>query len=542
MFASCRYVASMWKPLCALVLLLGSTWSASLVPCPQHCQCGHPTGEGLHASCDSFEVLRKLQPKQARTIESLTVTNITDIDPKIKILRNLKRLQLSKNRMTTLAIPNLPNLTHLNVSSNYLRRFSAAGLPRSLTSLDLSDNLLGEIPKDLVVLENLRNVNLAGNPVICSCALVEVRDALKDADVTVGGPVLCAAPPHLRGTSWGSDEICPKTGSIWDQMLGDAPVYDGSGSGDSDSGLFSEGETGTYDGRIEDEFLTDLRPENSSTEDADFEGSGDDIEREFRNNPPKPCYINCTIPPPLNNNDTNDTISALDGVWVLLEDISGKKAEDTTTTKATTTEVIHEETFVAVTRKPLESVPDEIQKTPKNDEEANNATTTAPSTALPAPKKSKSTYILLAVLCIVIVMIIVFAIYKTRTNRRSKKRRQTDADNGISKKPMQEMTELAPLTKVPETESNSTHLTNGTKNGKAVEESDSKEEEKSDENDGVELRQKQENQALLTPEAKRVTIKAGEIPGSVPRTPLLVNRHISSDGNVITTPTMDQRL
>lgn len=363
---------------------------------------------------------------------------------------------------------------------------------------------------------------------LCSCDLVEVRNALKDANVDVSDAVLCAAPPHFRGASWESDEICPKS-NIWDQMLGDGAIYEGSGSGDS-----AEPETGTFGGKIEDEFLTDLHPQNSSTEDADYEGSGDDIEKEFRNSPPKPCYINCSTPPPLYNNDTNNTVSVLDGARILLEDISGKKLEDTTTTQA-----VREETFVAVTSKPLESeIPNEIQKTSKNEEEVNNSTTTAPSTAVPAPKRSKSTYILLAVLCIVIVMIIVFAIYKTRTNRRNKKRRQTDADNGINKKPMQEMTELAPLTKVSsEQDGNSTHLTNGTKNGKAVEETNLKDEE------GVQLRNKKpESEALLTPEAKRVTIKAGEIPGSVPRTPLLVNRHISSDGNVITTPSFDQRL
>lgn len=490
----------MWKPLCVLVVLLGATWAASLVP-----------------------------------IEDFTILNVNDIDTKIKIHHNNKHMDLSGSGITTLSLPPLLQLTHLNLSSNYLKSLNFTALPRTITNLDLSHNLLTNIPKDIARLENLKNLNLSGNPVLCSCDLVEVRNALKYANVDVSGVVLCSAPPHLRGASWDSVEICPKS-NIWDQMLGDGAIFDGSGSGDS--AFVTETETGTFGGKIEDEFLTDLHPENSSTEDADYEGSGDDIEKEFRNSPPKPCYINCSTPPPLYNNDTNNTVSMLDGARILFEDISGKKLEDTTVTVGAV--AAGERTFVAVTSKPLESeIPNEIQKTSKNEEEVNNSTTTAPSTAVPAPKRSKSTYILLAVLCIVIVMIIVFAIYKTRTNRRNKKRRQTDADNGINKKPMQEMTELAPLTKVSsEQDTNSTHLTNGTKNGKAVEETNLKDEEKSD---GVQLRKKAESEALLTPEAKRVTIKAGEIPGSVPRTPLLVNRHISSDGNVITIPTFDQR-
>lgn len=527
----------MWKPLCLLVVVLATTQAASIVPCPENCHCILlDNGEKIHASCTTFEVLRKLQPKHARAIVSFSVTNaITDINPKIKNLYNLRKLDVSGNRLTTLNLPPLPSLTHLNVSSNNIKDFKASSLPRSLVNLDISYNYISDIPKDLVLLQNLRYLNISENPVYCSCALVEVRNALKHASVIVQDPVLCDSPTHFKRVSWRNDEICPNK-EIWNQMLGDGTIYEGSGSGDF--ALVPETEIGTYGDKIEDEFLTELHTVTSS-EDAAYDGSGDDIENDFLNNPPKPCYINCSTPPPLPSNDSNNTISALDGARILFEDISGKKFEETTTT----TERSRDETVVVITSKPLESqVPKEIQKTSKSDEEVNNSTTTAPSTAIPAPKKSKSTYILLAVLCIVIVMIIVFAIYKSRTNRRNKKRRQTDADNGINKKPMQEMTELSPLTKVSEQEANNPHLTNGTKNGKAVEESHVKNDDKPDVYDGVELRKKQENEALLTPEAKRVTIKAGEIPGSVPRTPLLINRHISSDGNIITTPSLDQRL
>lgn len=523
--------ASMWKSLCLILVLLGTARAASLIPCPDNCQCEHLDGDKIHASCNSFDILRKLQPKQARAIVSFSVNNITDIDPKIKKLFSLKKLDVSGNRITTLNLPSLPGLTHLNLSSNHIKDFKPDALPRSLINLDISFNSLGDIPKELTLLRNLQYLNISGNPVYCSCALVEVRNALREANVNVYDPVSCASPTHFKGVSWQNDEICPNKG-IWDQMLGDGTFYEGSGSGDLP--LISETEIGTYADKIEDEFLTELHSTNTSTEDTDYEGSGEDIESEFRNHPLKPCHINCSTPAPLPANDTNNTISVLDGARILFEDISGKKIEETSTS---TTEVPHEEAVVVVANnKPLES---ELPKggVEKSDVEVNNTTTTAPSTAIVAPKKSKSTYILLAVLCIVIVMIIVFAIYKTRTNRRGKKRRQTDADNnGINKKPMQEMTELAPLTKLPEQETNNTHLTNGTKNGKTVDETD---EEKYD---GVEFRKKQESEALLTPEAKRVTIKAGEIPGSIPRTPLLINRHISSDGNVITTPSLNQRL
>lgn len=524
----------MWKPLHYIILVvlsIDTTRAASLIPCPEHCQCKYFDGDKLDVSCTTFDVLRKLQPKQAHAIESFSIKDITAVDPKIKNLLNLKKLDLSGHRIENFKLPSLPGLTHLNVSSNNIKNFDFSALPRSLRNLDFSYNSLSDIPKDLVLLHNLKYLNISGNPVYCSCALVEVRNALKDANVIVNDPVLCASPSHFKGVSWDSDEICPNKG-IWDQMLGDGAIYEGSGSGDY--AFVPETEIGTYGDKIEDEFLTELHSENNSSKDVDYEGSGEDIENDFRNNPPKPCYINCSTPPPLPDSDINNTISALDGARILFEDISGKKIEETTTTTTTTstTKAIDEDRIVSANVKSVES------KIPKRgDDEMNNATTTAPSTAVAAPKKSKSTYILLAVLCIVIVMIIVFAIYKSKTNRRNKKRRQTDTDNGINKKPIQEMTELTPLRKISDQEANSTHqMTNGTKNGKTVDEETDL--------DGVELRNnsKQESEALLTPEAKRVTIKAGEIPGSVPRTPLLVNRHISSDGNVITIPSLNERV
>lgn len=518
----------MWMRLFLLVAALNAAEGASLAPCPEHCRC-LDDGEGFRASCDSFDFLRKLRPKQARSLESLAVThaNYTEVDPKISLLRNLKSLDLTGNRIASIKqLPYLPRLETLNLSSNAIRSFSAASLPRSLVALDVSSNRIADLPRDLTLLDNLRILDVSWNPVFCSCDLVDVRSVLESANVRVRGPVFCDGPPHFKGVSWYNEEICPKR-SIWDEMLGDAAVLEGSGSGDS----AVESETGTFAGRIEDEFLTDLHPKSAEEEEG-YEGSGADIESDFRNNPPKPCHINCSTPPPLAS-DTNSTVSASDGVRILIEDISGAKSEETTTT----TTAAPEETFVAVTTKPLDAeVPKEIQKIANTSEEAKNNSTAETGAAVPAPKKSSNTYILLAVLCIVIVMLIVFALYK-RTTRRNKKRRQTEADNGISKKPMQEMTELAPLTKIEE-ESDSAPMTNG-RNGKAVDE------EKPEDGERVELRKKkreEENDALLTPEAKRVTIKAGELPGSVPRTPLLVNRHISSDGNVITTPSEDQRL
>lgn len=543
----------MWAQVGFVLLFASAVLGASLLPCPDHCECNY-NGDNLHVTCNGFPVLGKLQPKQIRLLETLVVKNqfVREIDTKLKVLRNLKELDLSGNQISSLqTFPQLPNLQRLNLSSNGIRSFSAIVLPYSLVTLDLSSNYLSELPKDLTLLQNLRNVNVSANPIYCTCDVLSVRDALKKSGVNFAEPVLCAYPEEYRGKSWYTEGICngEATKNIWDVMQGDEPQFDGSGSGEADEDNITS-RVGVFDEDIENEFIPDVDLERTAPktdeDDADYEGSGDKLIDDFYKMRPKACHINCSTPPPIEDkNETDITpVGGFDVLKILAEDISGKSIKESSTTEKP--EVAP--SSAVSTESPIAVESPAVEVFMKSD------TNTPHSTIAEPAKQSNSVYILLAVLGAALILLIVFSVMSTLRKKEARRRNmQSDAD----KKPYDGMTELQPLKKTPPTEKTNNvsermplmNGQNGTQNGTSYDEPDVKDELKANstlptngEDEYVEYRQKHDKNGLLTPETKRVTIRAGEIPGSVPRTPLLVERHITTDGNIITTPSMDQRI
>lgn len=537
----------MWTLVCFVVAIAHSALGASLPPCPDRCECSYGDGDDLHVTCDSFPALGKLQPKQIRGLDSLIVRNrfLTDIDPKLKVLRNLKTLDLSGNDISTLkTFPQLQNLRNLNLSSNNIVSFSASVLPYSLVTLDLSSNHLKDLPKDLTLLKNLRQLNVSANPIFCTCDVLSVRDTLVKSRVNFFEPVLCEYPEEFRGKSWHTDGICngEVAKNIWDVMQGDEPQWDGSGSGEADDDAITS-KVGVFEEDIENEYIPDVDREKTALkpeEEDDYDGSGDKFLDDFYKTRPKACHINCSTPPPIDDrNDTEDSVpvGGFDVLKILAEDISGKSAKEASTSSSTTSTT----SSTTSTEAPIAVESPAVEVFAKSD---SNTPYTTP--AEPA-KQSNSVYILLAVLAAALILLIVYAIMSTLRKKEARRRHlQSDAD----KKAYDGMTELQPLKKTPPSEKTNNvservplmNGQNGTQNGTAPEETDSKTVPANADAEYAEYRQKHDKNGLLTPETKRVTIRAGEIPGSVPRTPLLVERHITTDGNVITTPSMDQRL
>lgn len=547
----------MWKQLYLFLVLVCSTHGASLLPCPEKCIC-QTVDDKLHATCSTLELLRKLQPKQIRALESLTVrdAHLTSIDIKLKVLRELKTLDLSNNEISSLKeFPDLPNLVHLNLSSNKIKFLSASELPKTLTGLDLSSNLISDIHKDVFALKNLQNLNITNNPIFCTCAALWVRDSLKDAQVVLNEPVKCAYPSEFRGKSWYLSGICPqkqRSVNIWDEYQADEPQIEGSGSGDVIED-FAAKASAPFEQDIEKEFIPELNHAKIHEEDENFEGSGDVINEDYSKIRPKACHINCSTPPPLDKNGTDTSpISGLDAIRIIAEDFSGKNIEEPqSTTQAVviiSEKPVVEKEFVLSTQKVVESSRSHKETSPKaNIEVFKIDSETEKHKTEVETNQSNGVYILLFVLGALLILLILYAVTSTI---KKKNKRQRNSQNDSDKKSMQGMTEMTPIKKsAPEKDGNLAErvpLMNG-QNGKSAEEP--KNEEKTNllmpsngDNEFVELRKKLNKDALLTPETKRVTIRAGEIPGSVPRTPLLVERHISSDGNVITTPSSDQHI
>ncbi|XP_049332160.1 chondroadherin-like protein [Astyanax mexicanus] len=110
----------------------------------------------------------------------------------------LTHLDLGFNPMTFLGEKSvsMPRLTHLSAAHMALQDVSAAALALSplLSRLDLSHNQLHYL-QPLTGPVQLQSINLAANPVWCTCVLLELRAWARKGGVRLMGD--CAGPPHL---------------------------------------------------------------------------------------------------------------------------------------------------------------------------------------------------------------------------------------------------------------------------------------------------------------------------------------------------------
>ena len=110
-------------------------------------------------------------------------------------------MDLSYNPMTYLGedAVSMSKLTHLLLDHMSLQDFSnTAVLPtKSLTHLDLSHNQLRVLQPLAAGSPKLTRINLAGNPIYCSCYLRPLREWALREKVRLGGT--CGGPPHLSG-------------------------------------------------------------------------------------------------------------------------------------------------------------------------------------------------------------------------------------------------------------------------------------------------------------------------------------------------------
>jgi hypothetical protein len=202
--------------------------------CPEACVCT-TTRDGLHrATCSNLAELYKFTLRQRHhniNILDLSHNNITKLTHELDRLTEIVTLDLSTNGITSLNkfLHNAKKLVHLNLAHNRIESLSVALMPTSVSSLDLTNNLLQDVPSDIGHLINLEHLELEGNPLNCSCENIMVRDRLLLANVFID-KVKCAGPSKLKGRSWLElkiKDICkvPTTEiNYLDMMMGDQPV------------------------------------------------------------------------------------------------------------------------------------------------------------------------------------------------------------------------------------------------------------------------------------------------------------------------------
>ncbi|MEQ2290576.1 hypothetical protein AMECASPLE_004524 [Ameca splendens] len=118
----------------------------------------------------------------------------------------LVELRLGGNLVTTVPAKYFSRLSHLRVLS--LARNSISSLdPEAfygldvLEELDLSSNNLTDLPGKLMTeLKSLKILHLQNNPWNCSCPLLNTIGRMKEANVTIGSPIIpCASPAEQEG-------------------------------------------------------------------------------------------------------------------------------------------------------------------------------------------------------------------------------------------------------------------------------------------------------------------------------------------------------
>ncbi|XP_059048029.1 protein windpipe [Achroia grisella] len=202
--------------------------------CPDGCVCS-TTRDGLHrATCSDLLKLYKFTLRQKHhniNILDLSHNNITKLAHELDRLTEVVTLDLSTNGIMNLNkfLHNAKKLVHLNLANNRIQTLSLTQLPTSVSSLDLTNNLLEDVPSNFVHLVGLEHLELEGNPLNCSCENIMARDRLLLANVFIDA-VACVVPEKVKGRSWlelKTKDVCkiPKSEPNYlDMMMGDQPI------------------------------------------------------------------------------------------------------------------------------------------------------------------------------------------------------------------------------------------------------------------------------------------------------------------------------
>lgn len=119
---------------------------------------------------------------------------------------NLKSLDLSEGNIQLIepgTFRKLTGLRDLKLSDNSIDQLDGSALEglEELKNLDLRRNNIRQLPSALTELTALKNLEVSGNPLVCDCATLRVRDDLLATGVKISKKVSCSSPRNLKGVS-----------------------------------------------------------------------------------------------------------------------------------------------------------------------------------------------------------------------------------------------------------------------------------------------------------------------------------------------------
>lgn len=202
-----------FKHFISLIILLLVTSSTSQSPsakydCPSGCECNETA---LSARCDDLdELIATYSRKQHKSqhnfmpIKSLDLSNnqLTKLTSQLEVLVNLTELNLSHNELAQVHKMNFDQLDKLDLSYNRITSAKLKKLPKNVVHLNLAHNEITYLPVDFMKLKKLRSLELAGNPLNCTCNTLHVRNWMTYLHVRSDKPILCASPSMVKGQPW----------------------------------------------------------------------------------------------------------------------------------------------------------------------------------------------------------------------------------------------------------------------------------------------------------------------------------------------------
>lgn len=103
-------------------------------------------------------------------------------------------------------------IMYMSLDRNRLQTLKYNSLPRGLKYLNIANNMIINVPIELLTsLTNLHRLDLSGNPINCTCPLMDLQDWFSGRGVTFVNEVICASPPQYAGRSWNEvneNELC----------------------------------------------------------------------------------------------------------------------------------------------------------------------------------------------------------------------------------------------------------------------------------------------------------------------------------------------
>ncbi|XP_055602754.1 protein windpipe [Uranotaenia lowii] len=214
-----------------LVALVDYSSATVSFGCPRGCECNE-----LNISCSTIAGLRGIEKNQPIQRLVLSGLELTKIPAQLENIKNITELDLSNNHLSE--VNHLSKrVRKLNLSQNRITSGKLSKIPLYVEVLNLTHNDITYLPLHLMKLKKLRHIELANNPINCTCETLHIRNWLTTRHVWSDEHIKCSAPFEFKGRPWlqvKQSDVCHKIdgrsggGYNWDDyedenelMLGD---------------------------------------------------------------------------------------------------------------------------------------------------------------------------------------------------------------------------------------------------------------------------------------------------------------------------------